>query len=130
MSYAALKMIHISSVVVSYLLFTLRGIWMMQESAALRQRWVKASPHIVDTVLLTSAIALAVKIEQDPINDSWLSAKVAGLLIYIALGMLALRFGKTRQVRILAWIGAQFVFFYIVLVAVTKNPALFFSATS
>ena len=102
----------------------------MQESAALRQRWVKASPHIVDTVLLTSAIALAVKIEQDPINDSWLSAKVAGLLIYIALGMLALRFGKTRQVRILAWIGAQFVFFYIVLVAVTKNPALFFSATS
>ena len=123
-------MIHISSVVVSYLLFTLRGIWMMQESAALRQRWVKASPHIVDTVLLTSAIALAVKIEQDPINDSWLSAKVAGLLIYIALGMLALRFGKTRQVRILAWIGAQFVFFYIVLVAVTKNPALFFSATS
>lgn len=130
MSYAALKMIHISSVVVSYLLFTLRGIWMMQESAALRQRWVKASPHIVDTVLLTSAIALAVKIEQDPINDSWLSAKVAGLLIYIALGMLALRFGKTRQVRIFAWIGAQFVFFYIVLVAVTKNPALFFSATS
>ena len=47
-----------------------------------------------------------------------------------ALGMLALRFGKTRQVRIFAWIGAQFVFFYIVLVAVTKNPALFFSATS
>jgi uncharacterized membrane protein SirB2 len=105
-------------------------MWMMQKSAALGQRWVKVAPHIVDTVLLTSAVALAVKIEQDPIHDSWLSAKVLGLLIYIALGMVALRFGKTRQARISAWIAAQFVFFYIVLVATTKNPALFFVGTS
>jgi uncharacterized membrane protein SirB2 len=129
MSYAALKMIHVASVVISYLLFSLRGMWMMQGSAALGQRWVKVAPHIVDTVLLTSAVALAVKIEQDPIHHSWLSAKVVGLLIYIALGMVALRFGKTRHARISAWIAAQFVFFYIVLVAATKNPALFFVGT-
>ncbi|PTR17093.1 MULTISPECIES: SirB2 family protein [unclassified Nitrosospira] len=130
MSYAAIKMIHVTSVVISYLLFSLRGIWMMQDSVALKQRWVKITPHIVDTVLLTSAIALAVKIGQDPIHDSWLGAKVVGLLIYIALGMVTLRFGKTRNARIYAWIAAQFVFFYIVLVAVTKNPALYFGATS
>jgi uncharacterized membrane protein SirB2 len=125
MSYAALKMIHVTSVAISYLLFSLRSVWMMQGSAALQQRWVKITPHVVDTVLLTSAIALAIMIHQNPIHNSWLSAKVVGLLLYIGFGMIALRFGKTRKARISAWIAAQIVFFYIVLVAVTKNPLLF-----
>lgn len=126
MSYAALKMIHVASVVVSYLLFSLRSMWMMRGSAVLQQRWVKITPHVVDTILLMSAITLAVQIQQDPINDSWLSAKVAGLLIYIGLGMMALRFAKTRKMRISAWIAAQAAFLYIVLVALTKNPILLF----
>lgn len=125
MSYAALKMIHVTSVAISYLLFSLRSVWMMQGSAALQQRWVKITPHVVDTVLLTSAIALAIMIHQNPIHNSWLSAKVVGLLLYIGFGMIALRFGKTRKARISAWIAAQIVFFYIVLVALTKNPLLF-----
>lgn len=130
MSYAALKMIHVSSVVISYLLFSLRSVWKMQKSPALQQRWVKVAPHVVDTVLLTSAIVLAIRIQQDPIHDSWLSAKVIGLLVYIGLGMMALRFGKTRKARIYAWIGAQLTFLYIVLVAVTKNPAVVCFASS
>ncbi|WP_025041064.1 SirB2 family protein [Nitrosospira briensis] len=124
MSYAALKMIHVTSVVISYLLFSLRSIWKMRESSALQQRWVKVTPHVVDTILLTSAIVLATRIHQDPIHDSWLSAKVIGLLVYIGLGMMALKFGKTRKARIYAWIAAQLTFLYIVLVAVTKNPAV------
>ncbi|MGH8762289.1 MAG: SirB2 family protein [Nitrosospira sp.] len=124
MGYATLKMIHVTSVAISYLLFSLRGVWMMQGSVALQQRWVKITPHVVDTVLLTSAIALAIMIHQDPINNSWLSAKVAGLLLYIGLGMMALKYGKTRKARISAWIAAQAVFLYIILVAVTKNPLL------
>jgi uncharacterized membrane protein SirB2 len=126
MSYAALKMIHVTSVVVSYLLFSLRSLWMMRGSAVLQQRWVKITPHVVDTILLLSAITLAVQIQQDPIHDPWLSAKVAGLLVYIGLGMTALRFGKTRKTRISAWIAAQAAFLYIVLVALTKNPVLLF----
>lgn len=125
MSYAALKMIHVTSVVISYLLFSLRSMWMMRGSAALQQRWVKITPHIVDTVLLTSAIALAIMIDQDPVNNSWLGAKVVNLLLYIGLGMMALRFGKTRKAKISAWIAAQVVFLYIVLVALTKNPTVF-----
>lgn len=124
MSYAAIKMIHVTSVIISYLLFTLRGVWMLQGSAALQQRWVKIVPHVVDTVLLTSAIALVMAIDQDPLTNSWLSAKVIGLLFYIGLGMVALKRGKTRRTKITAWIAAQVVFFYIVLVALTKSPTL------
>lgn len=124
MSYALLKMIHVSSVIFSYALFFLRGIWLIRDSVSLRQRWVKILPHVIDTVLLTSAILLAMTIQQSPLQDSWLTAKVAGLLLYIGLGMVAMRFGKTRRTKIIAWLAAQCVFIYIVLVAVTKSPVL------
>lgn len=125
MSYTLLKLVHVSSVMLSYLLFLTRGIWMMRASAQLQQRWVKVMPHVIDTTLLASAIMLAVLIQQNPLVNSWLTAKVVGLLIYIGLGMVSLRFGKTRMVKVSAWIMAQLVFFYIVLVALTKNPAIF-----
>lgn len=124
MSYALLKLIHVSAVLLSYLLFLTRGIWMMRASAQLQQRWVKIMPHVIDTVLLASAIMLAVLIQQNPLTDAWLTAKVVGLLVYIGCGMVALRFGKTRTVKVGSWIMAQIVFFYIVLVALTKNPAI------
>ena len=124
MTYTGLLIVHVSCVALSYMLFVLRGVWMMQGSSALQRRWVKVAPHVIDTVLLFSAIALAMTIHQDPVNDAWLRAKVAGLLFYIGLGMVALKRGRTRQVRITAWIAAQFVFGYIVLVALTRNPAL------
>jgi len=123
-SYALLKMIHVSSVILSYLLFLLRGVWLIRDSTNLRQRWIKILPHIIDTVLLTSAVFLAMAIQQNPLQDSWLTAKVAGLLLYIALGMVAMRFGKTRRTKIIAWVAAQCVFIYIVLVAITKSPVL------
>ncbi|MDP3280179.1 MAG: SirB2 family protein [Nitrosomonas sp.] len=124
MGYEVLKLIHVGSVIVSYALFFLRGVWLMQDSEKLRQRWVKILPHVVDTILLTSAIALAMIIQQNPLDNSWLTAKVTGLLFYIGLGMIAIRFGKTRRTKIKAWIAAQCVFIYIVLVALTKSPVL------
>lgn len=124
MSYTLIKMIHVSSVIASFLFFFVRGIWLIRESSSLHQRWVKILPHIVDTILLASAITLAVQLQQNPINDPWLTAKVTGLVIYIGLGMIAMRFGKTRQIRIRAWIAAQCVFAYIVAVALTKSPLL------
>lgn len=125
MSYTLLKLIHVSSVILSYLLFLTRGIWMIRASAQLQQRWVKIMPHVIDTVLLVSAIMLAVLIQQNPLVNFWLTAKIVGLLVYIGLGMVALRFGKTRAVKISAWIMAQITFIYIVLVALTKNPTIF-----
>lgn len=124
MSYTALKIIHITSAVFSYILFTIRGLWMMQSSPRLQLRWVKIIPHVIDTILLVSAIALVTIIQQYPGISTWLNAKIGGLLLYIMLGMVALRFGKTRKIKTMSWIAAQIVFFYIVLVALTKNPTL------
>lgn len=122
MDYASLKITHVSCVAVSYALFVVRGVWMMRGSAQLQQRWVKIVPHVVDTILLASAIAMVVMIRQYPLVAPWLTAKVIGLVIYIALGMVALKHGKTKSARITAWMAAQAVFAYIIAVALTRNP--------
>lgn len=120
--YAILKLIHVACVAISYALFVLRGAWMLLESPRLGQRWIRIAPHVVDSALLASAIAMAVTIRQYPLVAGWLTAKVAALAGYIALGMIALRSGRTRGVRITAWLAAQAVFFYIVWVAFTRDP--------
>lgn len=122
MDYPSLKIIHVSCVATSYALFVLRGVWMMRESALLQRRWIKIAPHIVDTLLLASAAALAVVSHQYPLADGWLTAKVGGLLVYVGLGTVALKRGKTRRTRVAAWLAAQAVFFYIVAVALTRRP--------
>ncbi len=119
-----LKSIHITSVAASYTLFLLRGIWLTRGSAIMLRRWVKIAPHSIDSVLLASAILLAWQLGYSPLNSPWLAAKILALLCYIGLGMVAFRFGKTRSLRIAAWLSAQAVFFYIVAVAVTHDPLL------
>jgi uncharacterized membrane protein SirB2 len=76
----------------------------------------------VDTVLLASAVALAYSLRLSPATAPWLLAKVVGLVAYIGLGTVALRFGRTRTTRIAAWAAALLVFGYIVSVAVSKDP--------
>lgn len=126
MSFATIKIIHIICMILSYILFSLRGIWMIQGSSLLKLKWVKVLPHVIDTILLISAITLVAMIQQYPGFNIWISVKIGALLLYILLGMMAFRFGKTRKIKIISWILAQIVFFYIVLVAITKNPTLIF----
>ena len=121
MSFLLLKGLHVTCAIASYTLFFLRGIWSFNDSPIMRLRWVKIVPHVVDTLLLVCAIALTFVIHQYPFMDSWLTAKVIGVLLYIGLGFVALKYGKTRNIRILAWLLAQAVFAYIVLVAIDHN---------
>lgn len=103
-------------------LFILRGIWMLRESPRLRERWVRIVPHVIDTVLLASAIAMVIISHQYPGQQPWLTAKVIALFAYIGLGTVALKRGRTRRTRILAWLAALLVFAYIVATALTRNP--------
>lgn len=94
----------------------------------LTRRWVRVAPHLVDALLLASAIALAVQQRQYPFVDAWLTAKVMGLMVYIGLGLAALRFGRSRLLRAAAWAAALAVFAWIVSVAITRSPLGFMGA--
>jgi len=120
-----IKLIHVVAVSLSGLLFFIRGIWMIRDSHNLNKPWVKITPHIIDTLLLISAIMLSLSIQQYPFTHSWLSAKVIALLVYIGLGMTAFRFAHSKNTKIIAWLAALLVFAYIILVARHHNALPF-----
>ncbi len=120
--YSTVKHLHVTAVVLTAVLFLLRGIWMFIGSPQLQRRWVKVVPRVIDTLLLLSALVLIFMLHQYPFVNGWLTAKVLGLLVYIGLGMIALHYGRTRRVRVMVWLVASLVFVYIVTVAVYKTP--------
>lgn len=119
-----IRLVHVSCAGISILGFFARGILMMLESPLLKALWIKVVPHVVDTTLLASAIVLAVQLGLSPSDNPWLLAKMVALLLYIGIGVVALRLGRTKQVRIIAWLAALLVFAYIFAVAVTKSPLI------
>jgi uncharacterized membrane protein SirB2 len=124
LTYTALKVVHLAAVALSFTLFFLRGAWMMLDSEQLGRGWVRVLPHVNDTVLLVAGVWLAFELRLAPAAAPWLTAKLVALLVYIGLGMLALRPGRTKRARVAAWVAALAVFGYIVAVAVTRSPTL------
>lgn len=119
--YLLLKHIHITFVVLTLISFSLRGYWMIRESPLLHRKLTRVLPHIIDTVLLISAIAMVFIAGFSLLSQSWLSAKILALLVYIILGTIALKRGPTKSIRIISFIGALLVFSYIFFVAMTKT---------
>jgi uncharacterized membrane protein SirB2 len=122
MVYVLLKGVHAGSAALSIAGFVVRGVLMLRDSPWLQSRLARVAPHVVDTVLLGSAIALAWLSGQYPFAQSWLTAKVLGLLAYIALGTIALKRGRGRPVRAAAFVLALAAVTYVVSVAFTRNP--------
>ncbi len=114
--------VHVSTVILSISGFIFRGILHFRGSDLVKRKWLKITPHIIDTVLIISAITLLIQNGLNLLTTPWLLAKLIALIFYIALGLIAFRFSKTTRVRMLAWSGAILLFAYICTVAVTKNP--------
>lgn len=120
--YLGLKHLHLTTIALSFTLFLLRGIWMLIDSPWLQQRWVRIAPHMIDTILLASAIGLTLVLQQYPFVNDWLTAKALGLVVYIIFGSIALKYGPTKPIRITALVAALITFGYIVSVALTHDP--------
>jgi len=127
-SYATLKLIHVSAVTVSFIGFVVRGLGALRDASWVRNRLARTLPHLVDTLLLLSAVGMLCILRLSPWEQPWLRAKILGLLIYVALGSVALRptpgvrAPRSDWVSVGAWIAALVVFGYIASVAVIKTP--------
>ena len=121
MDYAAWKLLHQGTVALSIGGFVARGLGSFGGAAWLRTRWARTLPHVIDTLLLLSALTLAWQLRLNPLATPWLAAKIAGLLLYIGLGMLALRPGRPLALRIAVWLAALACFGWIVSVALSKT---------
>lgn len=127
MDYHAIKALHMSAVALSFTGFFARGIGSLNGARWVQHRLAKTLPHVIDSVLLGSALVLAWMLSLTPANAPWLLAKLVGLVLYIGLGVVALRPGRPLALRAIAWACALATFGYIVSVAITKNPLGFFA---
>lgn len=128
--YMTLKMIHVAAATLTISGFMLRGHWMLKQSPLLDRPAVRIVPHVVDTVFLLSGIGLIVVLRLPVLNQPWLLTKFAALVIYILLGMVALRRGRTMRNRATAFWLAVVTFAYIVGVAMNKSTASWAAAIS
>ncbi|MEG3132582.1 SirB2 family protein [Rouxiella sp. T17] len=129
-SYIWVKDFHIVFITASIALFILRFFWKWAKAEIVQQRWVKIAPHIIDTFMLISGIWLVVITHFYPFSPqgSWLTEKLFGVIIYIALGFVALGEGKkkarSQKTRWVAFILALGCLYLIVKLAITKIPLL------
>jgi uncharacterized membrane protein SirB2 len=124
--YPQIKLVHVFAVLASGALFLLRGF-----AINVGGQWAMAAPlrylsYTIDTVLLTAALMLATLLQQFPFVDGWLTVKVLLLVVYIGLGTVALKRGRTPRARWACWIAALIVYAFIISVARTHHPAGWF----
>jgi uncharacterized membrane protein SirB2 len=120
--YTQIKLVHIVCVVLSGSLFSLRGVLMFGGSVYANHSMVSRLSYVIDTTLLAAAVLLTIIIHQYPFVQAWLTAKVLLLVLYVVLGILALRRGKTRASRTAFFAAALITYSFIISVAVLHDP--------
>src|SRR5690554_151219 len=118
--YPLMKHLHMTLAFLTLFSFALRGLWMMRQSPLLHQRWVKIAPHIIDTLLLVTALILAGLLRYSPGAHPWLMAKIIALVVYIILGVVAFRHFNPKM-RVASWCAAIITILYIISVAFSKS---------
>ena len=120
-----IKLIHMGTAFISISFFIVRGFWVFNNAEMMNKKWVKIVPHINDTILLVSAIMLAVGIQQYPFTHDWLTAKFIALLLYIVFGIFALKRAKEMKNKIIFFASSLLTFSYIIGVALNRSAGSF-----
>ena len=125
MQYLIAHHLHVACVTLSIALFILRGSMMLVSSPWLRAPVLRVLPHVVDTLLLASALWLVSVLHLPVLETPWLLAKIGGLVLYIVLGSVALRRARSRRAAAAAFFAALVTVGWIISVAVRHDPTGF-----
>lgn len=123
--YFALKHLHMTLAMLSLFGFLLRGFLRLGDSPLLQRKWLRITPHVIDTFLLATALGMVAILQPFPFGHGWLGAKLLGLVVYIGLGVYTLRIARTRGQQLTGLVLAFLAFAYIVAVAFSKSPMPF-----
>lgn len=120
--YPQIKQFHIFVALLSGSLFALRGAFVLAGA-----RWPQALPvrwfsYAVDTALLTAALMLLTILPGAMFANGWLAVKIALLVVYIVLGILALKRARTPRARLVFYLAALLVYFAIYSIARAHHP--------
>ncbi|MCS4308146.1 MAG: invasion protein [Gammaproteobacteria bacterium HGW-Gammaproteobacteria-15] len=119
--YMAYKHFHLLMVVLSVSFLLVRYAMSLKPAAMLQTKFFKIAPHVIDTLLLVSAVLLMLTLQQYPFVHAWLTEKFLAVLAYIALGVMAFK-GRTAAIRWICFLGALGWLGLVLRVAMTKQP--------
>lgn len=121
--YLALKATHVALVVTSGSLFAVRGMAVLAgQRWAMQQPWRTLS-YTIDTLLLAAGVTLWVALGLGPVRSPWLGTKLALLVVYVILGSLALKRGRTPAVQRASYAAALATYLFMASVAVHHRPS-------
>ncbi|HXW09299.1 MAG TPA: SirB2 family protein [Steroidobacteraceae bacterium] len=120
--YLQLRHAHIAFAILSVAIFTVRGLLMLTNSRHVNSPWLKYPSYMVDTLLLTAALMLTTVIHQYPFQAGWLTMKVVLLVVYVVLGSIALKRGRTPTIRVVALVSAWLTVGFLFTVARAHHP--------
>jgi uncharacterized membrane protein SirB2 len=116
------RMLHVSFAIASGVLFLVRGLPVLVGQPPFDRRRLRRLSYGIDTVLLGAAILLMVLLRAWPGTQPWVAVKLTLVLVYIVLGSLALKRGRTRAIRRAAFIAAVAIYLAIIAVARGHDP--------
>lgn len=120
--YPQIRMVHITCVVLSGVLFFLRGTGVLAGT-----RWPMALPvrlasYSIDTVLLTAALMLVTMLPGAVFANGWLTTKLVLLVVYVVLGSFALKRARTLRARQLYFVAASATYLFMFSIARAHDP--------
>ncbi len=120
--YPWIKWAHVGLVTSSGALFALRGLAVLTHQAWPMRRGWRLLSYGIDTLLLSAGVLLWALLQLSPLRDAWLGTKLLCLLLYIVLGSIALKRGRTPRARALAFAAAVAVYLFMASVARGHHP--------
>lgn len=120
--YPQIKLVHVAAVLASGSLFLLRGLAVQAGG-----RWGMVTPvrylsYGIDIVLLTAALMLVAALQSAVTHSSWLWVKLGLLVMYVLLGSVALKRGRTPRVRLVSFVAALLIFASMYAIARAHHP--------
>ena len=125
--YLRIRLVHVVCVCCSGVLFMARGLMALAAAPLANHPVLRRASYLIDTCLLIAALMLVFMLQQYPFVQAWLTVKVLLLVVYIVLGVFALRRARTRRVRLAAFVAALLVYLFIVSVAYWHDPLGWFA---
>ncbi len=120
--YPEIKLVHVTTVILSGTLFLVRGIAVNLGGNWSMTRPVRYLSYTIDIVLLSAGLSLLAILPSAAYSNGWLALKLILLVVYIGLGMLALKRGRTATVRRSCFVAAIVVFLFVYVIARTHDP--------
>ena len=120
--YPAIKQVHIAAALSSGAFFGLRALALLGGMRWPRLAPVRCLSYAIDTVLLTAAFMLLTILPKELFANGWLWAKLAFVLAYIVLGILAFRPQRPDMARMLLVVAAGLCFMQVYGIARFHHP--------